>query len=166
MQEKATSATSSEHQTQPLWKKTHLGYAYYHRDHLGTPILLTDKTNTKVWEARYRAFGERTLVVNAVENNLGLPGQYYDSESGLWQNWNRDYDQDTGRYIQSDPIGLDGGLNTYGYALHNPHKYIDPDGLNPAAFIGAAARICQKIPSCKKKFGDLAKKAAKLCKSK
>ena len=57
------------------------------------------------------------------------PGQYYDQETGLHYNLTRDYDPATGRYIQSDSIGLRGGLNTYIYVLNNPLKYIDPTGL-------------------------------------
>ena len=59
-----------------------------------------------------------------------LPGQYYDQETGLHYNYFRYYDPSTGRYITSDPIGLDGGLNTYSYALSNPARFADPLGLD------------------------------------
>jgi RHS repeat-associated protein len=80
-----------------------------------------------------------------VENNLRFPGQYFDAETGLHQNYFRDYDPKTGRYIQADPIGLAGGvnpyiyvdsvgkpspdLNLYAYTGNSPINYIDPYGL-------------------------------------
>jgi RHS repeat-associated protein len=60
---------------------------------------------------------------------LRFPGQYYDSETGLHYNGFRYYDPQSGRYLTSDPIGLDGGLNAYLYANANPLLFIDPDGL-------------------------------------
>jgi len=65
--------------------------------------------------------------------NQRFPGQYFDRETGLHYNYFRDYDPQTGRYVQSDPIGLAGGINTYGYAEANPLIYVDPYGLSASA---------------------------------
>jgi RHS repeat-associated protein len=56
---------------------------------------------------------------------------YYDSETGTHYNYFRDYDPTIGRYVQSDPIGLDGGLNTYAYVYDGPLQFADTDGLRP-----------------------------------
>jgi RHS repeat-associated protein len=74
--------------------------------------------------------------------NVILPGQYFDKETGLHYNYFRDYDPSTGRYVQSDPIGLQGGINTYTYVAENPLSYSDPQGLfvdTTGAYTGASA---------------------------
>jgi len=102
---------------------------YYHVDHLGSPQVLTNQLGTVVWAGDYGVFGEVNLTTNTIENNLRFPGQYYDSETGLHYNYFRDYDPALGRYTQSDPIGLAGGLNTFAYVYANPLKFYDDLGL-------------------------------------
>ena len=108
---------------------------YYHNDHLGTPQALTDATQQIVWTAKYSPFGYANIMTSLIEQNIRSPGQYFDQETNLHYNHFRYYNSQTGRYITSDPIGLDGGINTYGYAFQNPIRYTDPDGLNPIANI-------------------------------
>lgn len=106
--------------TDPLFIKTsigsgpsaNVGYAYFHNDHLGTPLRATDKAGNVVWSASYAAFGQATLSTgNQILMNLRLPGQYFDAESGLHYNWHRIYDPLLGRYITEDPVGIEAGVN-------------------------------------------------------
>lgn len=61
--------------------------------------------------------------------SMRFPGQRYDAASGLNQNGARDYNAGGGRYVESDPIGLRGGMSTYGYVGGDPLHFIDPLGL-------------------------------------
>jgi len=112
---------------------------YLHSDHLGTPRRGSDENGIVVWSWDSDAFGAAAANddpdgdgVNTVVN-LRFPGQVYDKETGLHYNYFRYYDPNTGRYLTSDPIGLKGGLNTYGYAMANPIKLYDRFGLLPPA---------------------------------
>ncbi|WP_371920627.1 RHS repeat domain-containing protein [Pseudomonas sp. HMWF032] len=100
---------------------------YLHSDHLNTPRMATNQTQQNVWQWQSDAFGVGQAS-GSLAMNLRFPGQYFDQESGLHYNYFRDYDPETGRYVESDPIGLAGGLNTYGYVMGNPLRYIDPKG--------------------------------------
>ncbi|ABE55723.1 YD repeat [Shewanella denitrificans OS217] len=117
-------------------------YVYYvHTDHLGTPTALTDSTGTVQWQAHYTPFGQTIVDIDKIKQAIRFPGQYYDEESGLHYNYFRDYDPELGRYIQSDPIGLAGGINTYGYAYQNPVMNTDPTGLWVPQAIGALVNM-------------------------
>ena len=91
--------------------------------------MITDQNQAIVWQADYEPFGQVNITTALIENNLRLPGQIYDEETGLLYNFYRDYDPNIGRYIQSDPIGIRRGNNTYNYVLNNPIRLIDPLGL-------------------------------------
>ncbi|MDP3933558.1 MAG: RHS repeat-associated core domain-containing protein [Methylococcaceae bacterium] len=105
-------------------------------DHLNAPRVILNNANIPVWRwDTADAFGTTPPNAdpdgdgNTFEYNLRFPGQYYDKETGLHYNYFRDYDPSTGRYIESDPIGLKGGLNTYTYVGNNPVNYTDSTGL-------------------------------------
>ncbi|MFO1464923.1 MAG: RHS repeat-associated core domain-containing protein [Steroidobacteraceae bacterium] len=73
---------------------------------------------------------ENPDALGAFTYNLRFPGQFLMSETGNNQNYFRDYDPAIGRYVQSDPIGLKGGINTYAYVGGNPISLVDPSGLD------------------------------------
>ena len=104
-----------------------------HTDHLGTPRSMSDSDGALVWSASYSPFGEASVTTEKVSLPLRLPGQYLDAETGTHYNYLRDYDPGTGRYLTSDPIGLNGGINTYAYAGNNPISLFDVSGLKPEA---------------------------------
>ena len=105
------------------------GIDIIHTDHLGTPQKMTDATQAVVWDGGASdPFMMSHLPMNPAMN-VRFPGQYYDSETGLHDNYFRDYDPSLGRYVESDPIGLHGGINTYGYVGENPIVRADLEGL-------------------------------------
>ncbi|MBS0473465.1 MAG: hypothetical protein JSR60_20520 [Proteobacteria bacterium] len=105
------------------------GVYYIHADQLNRPQKISDGSAAVVWDGVFDRFGNPTSVTGTVAMPLRFPGQYADPETALNQNWFRDYDPSIGRYVESDPIGLMGGLNTYGYVEGNPITSVDSLGL-------------------------------------
>jgi len=131
-------------------------------DHLGTPRVVSDG-NQAIWRwdlitgnastGGSNAFGDRPANQDPDGNgksyrfDLRFPGQIHDPETQLNYNYFRDYEPGTGRYVESDPIGLEGGLNTYLYGLAGPFRFIDPLGLYPGedalrCFLGPHPETC------------------------
>jgi RHS repeat-associated protein len=105
---------------------------YVFADHIGTPLVLATPEGQIAWDWRYHdPFGNNapnnSTLLTAYDHRF--PGQIADSETGLFYNYFRDYDPQLGRYIESDPIGLDGGINTYAYVRGNPISRLDSFGL-------------------------------------
>jgi len=96
--------------------------------------VITDQNRRIVWRwDNDDAFGgnmanENPSGLGAFTFNLRFPGQYFDKETNLHYNYFRDYSPEIGRYIESDPIGVKGGINTYSYVRNNPILFIDPQG--------------------------------------
>ncbi|QEY26239.1 RHS repeat-associated core domain-containing protein [Neisseria zalophi] len=108
--------------------------AYFHNDQIGIPREMTDQFGNLLWYGEYTAWGKLNKderVYPLVHQPFRLQNQYYDEETGLHYNLMRYYEPDSGRFVNQDPIGLDGGSNLYSFAL-NATSWVDPSGL--AAF--------------------------------
>ncbi|NVN90288.1 MAG: RHS domain-containing protein [Desulfuromonadales bacterium] len=133
--ETATSGTTANYiylNTQPIAKTEGNTVYFIHTDHLGTPQAMTDASKAKVWEIETRPFGDSATITGTVTLNLRFPGQYYDAETGLNNNYYRDYNSAIGKYVEADPVGLEGGLSLFAYVRNNPVNMIDPMGLTDA----------------------------------
>ena len=111
-----------------------------------------------IWDASFFPFGEEDSILGSAANDNRFPGQRYEAETGLHYNYHRDYDPTTGRYLQSDPIGLKGGINTYGYVSGNPVNYVDPKGqaaiVDDLLLVGALAVGTCIATNCTKPVSD------------
>ncbi|HEX7047248.1 MAG TPA: RHS repeat-associated core domain-containing protein [Gammaproteobacteria bacterium] len=116
---------------------------YIHSDHLNTSQAVTDENQTVVWKADYKPFGEAEPTVTTLDMPLRFPGQIFDSETNLHYNYFRSYDSSIGRYAQSDPIGLLGGINLYEYAAGRPTGMFDALGLSPSC---SCSVVCASLP--------------------
>ncbi len=143
---------------------------YVHTDHLNTPRKITRPSDNKLrWRWDPDAFGngaanENPQSLGVFSYILRFPGQMVFQESGLHYNYFRDYDPATGRYVQSDPIGLAGGINTYLYALGNTVSHIDPMGLDSSIFYldPELQMPAPKVPRARRVVGILRGGAAEM----
>ena len=120
---------------QPIAQVTDNAISYLETDHLGTPRLAANPA-TNAWQWKWSffgpAFGDHAptqATTGGIEVSLRYPGQQFDPEAGLHYNYFRDYEPGTGRYMESDPIGLLGGISTYAYVRNAPTNLFDPTGL-------------------------------------
>jgi RHS repeat-associated protein len=123
---------------------------YYHNDHLGTPLFLTDETGSIVWRREQTSFGVTSFERGTTTENLRFPGQYWDAEKQSSYNIYRDgYTPSLGRYGQADPIGQSGGINLYPYANGNVLNNIDPSGrivlVDDAVILAVGATVITAI---------------------
>ena len=128
-------------------------FIYLLTDNIYTPRIAIDSLGEILWEWDFDSFGFTSADEDpdgddtSVLSNLRFPGQYYDEESGLHYNFHRYYDPSTGRYLKSDPIGLEGGMNTYAYVNGNPVNAIDPLGLDCVAVNGSVTCTNPGMPT-------------------
>ena len=121
--------------TDPVWQKDAIGLHLMQNDHLFTSEVLTAASDgTQEWGALRESLGATSVRAGSeTEHLLRFPGQWEDAAIDLVQNHYRDYEPEVGRYVESDPIGLDGGVNYFLYANGNPGYFIDQTGENPVA---------------------------------
>jgi len=107
------------------------GTLFYHQDGLGTVTDLTDAAGATAKSYSYDAYGNIAESPGTLEQPYTYTGREFDSETGLYYYRARYYDATTGRFLQKDPIGMEGGINLYRYVENNPSNWIDSIGLVP-----------------------------------
>lgn len=100
---------------------------FYHTDHLGSTVLVTDEAGNTVWSSEYTPFGQITMEEGTLAKAAKFTGKDLDEDTGLYYFNARWYDSELGRFISEDPIK--DGLNWYTYAVNNPLRFVDPTGL-------------------------------------
>ena len=141
---------------------------YIHPDHLGSPYAVSNNAKNIVWKRDTFELGASPfgadLTVNGkqfsteyFEMPLRFPGQYWDRETGNHYNYFRDYDPSLGRYVQSDPIGLAGGVNTFSYVSNDPLLGVDIYGLSQMNRSRYAPGIRWQDMTCEERYASVRK---------
>lgn len=120
---------------EPVAKAAGSTLSFIHTDHLATPKLMTDAAGAVTWSIKTRPFGDNATITRTDTLNLRFPGQYYDWETSLHQNWWREYNPGIGRYMQVDPLPIEsrptGDTTAYSYVGNRPIVHTDPSGQGP-----------------------------------
>ena len=123
---------------------------YIFTNQIGVPLRVEDDWRKVVWQARIDPYGQAHVSAESdTAMLLRFPGHYHDPETGLHYNRFRYYDPALGRYIQSDPLGIEGGLNLYGYSP-NPLTEVDLDGLATTAHKTTSSKPASKSKKSQK----------------
>ena len=131
------------------------GQRYYiFTNQIGVPVRVEDDAGWVVWTARIDPYGQALVSADSIiEMPLRFPGHYHDSETGLHNNRFRYYSPELGRYLQSDPLGIEGGINLYAYR-DRPLTEVDLDGLAK----NKQNKLRRRIKNKNKKYNDLTKR--------
>jgi len=106
------------------------GWYSYIKDQVGTiHKVYSDNAQQMIDTRTYDVFGNIVNQTGSSTGNLGFHSKYYDQESGLNYFYHRYYNPVSGRFINEDPLRLNGGLNMYGFVHNNPITWLDPFGL-------------------------------------
>jgi RHS repeat-associated protein len=118
---------------------------FYHTDHLGSNIAITDETSTVVWNQSYLPFGDFYSGTGSIDNTHQYTEKEFEEETGLYYYGARYYHPGLGRFMSVDPVIGDltdpQSWNRYSYTLNNPFKYVDPDGEDPQLIFDAASAL-------------------------
>ncbi len=119
------------------------GYRFFHFNNLGNTLALTDATGSVIKRYAYQPYGAATGSGSEISNLFTFVGAHgvMDLGDGLFLMKRRLYDARSGRFLQTDPIGIAGGINLYTYAENNPLRYIDPEGTSILLAYAAGAAI-------------------------
>jgi RHS repeat-associated protein len=120
---------------------------FVHTDQRSTPLMVTDSSANIVWSTTYQPYGTTSIPIASITQNVRLPGQLQDTETGFYYNMNRDYMPNLGRYLEADPIGLSGGPNAYFYANGNPMRFVDRLGLDGGDLVTSFMPVFVQPPS-------------------